>query len=75
MLMPLKTQMEAKPGAVIHTYVSVVSVPSIVGSMYFVTFIEEASCPVRALQMKSNCEASELESVKSVGSSHNRDAL
>lgn len=52
--------MEARPGAVIHTDVSVMYVLSLGGAKYLMTFINEGPGHVRALHMKTEGRASEL---------------
>lgn len=58
--MPSKIHVKPSIGAVIHTNVMVMSVPSISGASYFVTLIDKSSRQVRAFHMKFKPKAAAL---------------
>lgn len=58
--MPSRIQVEASPGAVVHTDVTAMNVPSIGGTKFFVTFIDEASVQVTVCHMKKKGKTTEL---------------
>lgn len=60
MPMPLSTHVEVRPEVIVQTDVAVMNVTSISRVRNFVTFFDEASCPVRSLQMKSESKMARL---------------
>lgn len=58
--MPSRNHVEIRPGAVIHTGVVIINVPSICGESYFISFIDELSGHVKAFHMKLKGKAAGL---------------
>ena len=52
-----KTYVTDAPGTIVHSDVAAMNVLSLGSAKYFVTFIDEASGPVRVMHLKSKGEA------------------